>query len=487
MPFFTNNSIAWANMQISGGWARLAWVSGLIAVGLPLMMFGSMRISDEPNSTLTGWFVAMSIAQAILFLIVLPSRVHGAIKRDRTSKLIESHRLMPESSAAAVAGYIIGPNLLLLSCMGVVMILGLFIAQTAQQDPRGWLALHVAAAGLSMMMCCLVAFTAQYLPKFNPALLGLIFGPLTVNVGSLIPAIRVMFAPYTWGFAALQRGDVQVVHVIAFASQLACAIILFIGACRRYRRDDVVPLGFGWGMALVAIWVGLTLIGTRTERVWLIGPFNTDQMIGMAYVIGLSTAMLIAIGPVSSAATAVTRWKDRHAIDPYHIERRPIPLSLATLAVLGLLLTLLASAPAEVGILTGFQSTPQSREWIHFVLTSGVVGVFVLVVALLSHAAGRMKVPPAWLVLPWFGLTWILLPLIDAITAALQGEIESFPRGLSSASPPFCLGLIWKNQIQMAFVGLVAQAATLPMLLALWQGLKRMNSRRNESVEIASI
>jgi hypothetical protein len=388
---------------------------------------------------------------------------------------------MPESAPAAILGYILGPNLLLLSCMSVVLVIGLFIADTAKQDPSGWLALHCAAAGISLMMCCLVAFTAQYVPKFNPALFGFIFGPLAVNVGTVVPALRVMFSPYTWGFTSLQRGDIKVVHIVAFASQIALAVILFIGACRRYRRDDVVPLGFGWGSVLLALWIALTCIGTMGERVWIIGPFNTDQVVGISYVVGVSLAMLIAVGPVSSAASAIARWKDRRKIDRYHIERKPIPLVFAATAVLALLLILLTASPLEVGVLTGFQSTAQFRQPIHLVLTGVLIGIFVLSVALLSHAAGKTKVPPFWLILPWLGITWILLPIVDVVTAVMQGDVDAFPRGLSSASAPFCLGQIWKDQLNMALIGVVAQAATVLLLVAMWHGLKRMN-RRNTTV-----
>lgn len=476
MPLLTNNSIAWANLQISGGWTRIAWVAGLIAVGLPLLLFGSTRISLSPESTLAGWFTVMGVAQAVCFGIVIPSRVHGAIKRDRVSKLIESHRLMPESSAAAVAGYILGPNLLLLSCMGVVFVIGAFIANAAKQDLVGWVGVHAAAAGLSAMLCCLVAFSSQWLPKFNPAIFGLVFAPMAANLGSFIPALRVMFAPYTWQLTSLLRGEIRLTHIVAFASQILFAAILFIGATRRYRRDDVAPLGFGWGYVMLAMWVILTCIGTTSERVWALG-FNSDQVVGMSYVIGVSLAMLLAVGPIASAATAMSRWRQRRAIDAYDIQPRPISLPAASTLVLALLLCLLLAAPLGVGVLTGFQSTPAFRTPVHLAMTGAQVAVFVLSVALLSHAAGRMKLPAAWLIVPWLVLIWGVLPLTDLLIALMTGQIETFPRGLSSASAPFCLGLIWKDALPQALIGLVTQAALVPLQILFWVAIKRFNAK----------
>jgi hypothetical protein len=475
MPLLINNAIAWANLQISGGWSRVVWVTALIAIGLPLMLFGSMRISERPDATLTWWYHALALLQGILFGIVIPSRVHGAIKRDRLTKLIESHRLMPEGAASSILGYILGPNLLLLSAMGCVFVVGAFIAGAAGQDLRGWLALHSAAVGLSLMMCCLVTFTTQWLPKFNPALLGLIFGPMAIGVGSIVPALRVMFSPYTSGLAALQMGEIKVMHVVAFASQLTLAAILFVGACRRYRRDDMPPLGMWWGLALLTLWVALTCIGAMGERVWIVGPFNSDQVTGLSFVIGVASSLLLAIGPVSSAATAIARWRDRRAIDAYFIDREPLPLIAATMLVLALLLTLLLAAPLTVGTLAGFGINSTARQSTHLWLTGIVIVVFVLNISLLAFAAGRMRIPPAYLFVPWLILLWAALPILDGVTAAMQGDLESFPRSLSSASTPFTLGMIWNNDIPKAIVGVVAQVALIPLQLALWAGIKRFN------------
>ncbi len=478
MSVLTNNSIGWANVQITGGWSRIAWVCGAIAIGLPLLLFGSMRISEQPDATLAWWYHALSIVQGILFGIVIPTRVHGAIKRDRMNKLIESHRLMPESSAAAVAGYIFGPNLLLLAAMACVFVIGLFIASAANQDWRGWIALHAAGGGISFMMCCLVAFTTQWLPRFNPALFGFAFGPMAIGAGTIVPALRVMFSPYSSGFAALQMGEIKAIHIIAFASQFTLAVILFVGACRRYRRDDVPPLGFAWGFALLTLWVVLSCVGSLGERVWIIGPLNSDQVIGISYIIGVSTSMLLAVGPISSAAGAVARWRERRKIDAYFIDNHPLPLPLASLMVFVLLLSLLAAAPLTVGALSGWSTHGTPRQLIHFLLTALVIAVFVLSVALLAFAAGRMKIPTAYLFIPWLIVFWTLLPIIDASTAAMQGEIDAFPRLLSSASAPFCLGLIWKDEMSSALVGVVAQAAVIPLQIIFWNTIKRFNDRK---------
>src|SRR5690349_15562395 len=135
-----NNSIGWANFQISGGPMRAAWVATAVALFVPLLIFGTTQIEPEQSKkALEFWYVLLGILNGGILTLGLPGRVHGAMRRDRTTKLIESHRLMPTPAAHAVAGYLIGPNLLLLACAAVIFAIGLFVGQMAGQDLRGWM------------------------------------------------------------------------------------------------------------------------------------------------------------------------------------------------------------------------------------------------------------------------------------------------------------------------------------------------------------
>ena len=483
MSLVLNNSVGWACLQISGGWTRIAWICGVIAVAVPLLMFGSLQLEEGRSATtLAGWYTILGIVQGGLLGIGVPSRVHAAIKRDRVSKLIESHRLMPTPSGHAIAGYIVGSNILLLSCIATLFVIGLFIAVPANQDWRGWIALHAAAAGISATICCLVAFSTQWLPKFNPALFALIFGPTLGAVSAtFLPPLRVLLGPYVGpGFVDLQRGEINGGHVVSVAAQILLSAIFFIGACRRYRRDDVPALGFGWGFALLSLWIALTLIGVLAADPLAVGPFRGDEPAGIAYVVAVSLSMLLAIGPIASSAGATLRWTERKAADPHFIERRPTRLTLATLLVALVLLSLLLAAPREVGSLVDSRSRAD-LEKIHLVLTGVSIVLFVVTIAGLARAAARLRVPAAWLLIGWLLLVWVVPPLLDGLLTLVRGDYETYPHAFSAVSTPFCLGLLWSNQVGAAQLGLIAQAALLVGMVILWWTLKQSNMRRDRA------
>jgi hypothetical protein len=487
MSLVLNNSIGWSCLQMSGGWKRIGWICALIAVAAPLLIFGSLQLNSQNSaSTLSGWYVMLGILQGGLLGIGVPSRVHAAIKRDRVGKLFESHRLMPVPAGHAVAGYIVGSNLLLLACIGTLFLVGLIVSVPAQQDWRGWIAIHGAAAGLSATVCCFVAFSTAWLPKFNPALLGVILGPTLGAVSAtFLPPLRVLLAPYVTGFADLQRGTVTPDLVISIAAQVLLSAIFFVGACRRYRRDDVPALGFLWGFALLVLWIAMTLIGIlATEPLWRGRRGNESESV--SYIVAVSLSLLLAIGPIASSASAMLRWRERRATDPHFIEQRPTGLRVATLLVCVAVMSLLLAAPKQVGSLTssvyGVNTSP-----IHLWFSGAAIVLFILTIASLAQAAARMRFPALYLIIAWLILTWILPPMLDGVITLIRGNFETYPHALSAVSTPFAFGLIWADQIRQAQIGLGVQAVTVLSLAIAWIIIKRSNSRRRDPVLASAI
>lgn len=489
MSLVLNNSVGWACLQISGGWKRIAWVCALIAVAVPLLIFGSLQLNDTNTSgTLTGWYTMLGVIQGGLLGIGVPSRVHAAIKRDRIGKLIESHRLMPTPAGHAIAGYIVGANLLLLSCIATVFAIGLVISVPAAQDWRGWIALHAAGLGASVTVCCLVAFSTQWLPKFNPALFAIIFGP---SVGAMsatfLPPLRVLLAPYVGvGFFELTRGEVSGNLIVSVAAQILFSAIFFIGACRRYRRDDVPALGFWWGFALLSLWIALTLIGVLATDLRTRGPFGDTfaEQEAIAYIVAVTLSMLLAIGPITSSVAATLRWSERRARDPHFNERRPLPPVLASTLVGLVVLSLLLAAPPMVGSLATARDRTDMKP-IHLILTGVSIALTMLTVAALARAAARLRIPPVWLLVSWLGIVWVVPPVLDGLVTLMQGNYKTYPHTVSAVSTPFCLGLIWGNDTPAATIGLVVQAVILVLLWASWALLKRSNAKR-QKLDIAT-
>ena len=498
MSLLANNAIGWANLQITGGWRRLLWVMLALAVGLPLLIYGSTQF-DDPNPrtvarTMAGWLSILAFLQGGLLLVGVPSRVFGAIKRDRITRVIESHRLMPTPAAHAIAGYIVGPNLMLLSWVATIFAVGLVLAVPAQQDWRGWIALHVAALGVSAMLGCVIAFSAHWLPRFNPAVVTLFLFPAlsVMSATAMLPAARVLLAPYLGsGLAALQRGEINLLHVAGFASQALVSAILFIGACRRYRRDDVPALGFFWGWLLLALWILLGLLGSSDLLMWE-QPFGGSlgaQTDRLAFIIHLSLTLLMAMGPITAAAAASLAWRRRKSIDPHFIDRRPVGLLLATPATFAVLCLIALTAPRSVGPLAedydGFKSI-HGPGWFEFAMTFSQILVFVVTVALLAHGAARLTLQrSAFLIVPWIVLTWIVPPIMDLLLSYFAEQLSDLPTATSAVSPPLCIAAIWSGRHSAAIVGLATQAALAGLLGGGWVLLKRFNMRHPSSTREA--
>lgn len=478
-----NSAIGWANFQITGGAKRAIWCMAGVAVLVPLLIFGSTQIEPEGgNGALRFWFGLLGVTQGAILGLFLPGRVHAAIKRDRASKLIESHRLMPMPASHAIAGYILGPNLLLLGCSLVVFALGLFLAAEAGQSVEMWVGMNVGMGVLALTTCCLVAFLSNWLTRLNPAILLVLIGPL-VGIGSLtvVPALRVMSGSLLLGIPGVGAGTALTPELlVSFGSLLAFALILFVGACRRYRRDDVPALGFAWGFALLALWVGLTLfgiLGPEPGRQWISSRDRT-----LSFVVSTAASMLLAIGPIASASLASLNWGERKRTDPHFADRRPMPVAIASVIVFALLSLLLIASPRF------FQSiwpdrpmlTGDVRGWLEPALVLATLAAFVATVGLIAWAAGRLRVSAMGLLGTWIVVTWVLPPLADGarVIFSLDQRSVDFPTAIGAVSPPFGLGAIYFARWDAAVFGLVAQVALVPALVAAWFLLLRGRSRR---------
>ena len=497
------NAIAWSQFQIAGGWKWLLWSCGIVAVALPVLVLANAQSDPAQANTILGWWLWMILTlQGLLLLVVIPMRVFGAMKRDRTQKLIESHRLMPLSATRATLGYIVGPNLTLLAVVATVMLVGIVISIAGGRDVVSWLAQHAMLGILGLMMCCVSAFFGQAVSQVNPMALAPLLSPVAMLGMGLLPAWMLILTPLQGaGLYAIRAAELPLTTFFGFAAQVLFGLVFFVGAARRYRRDDKPALGVWWGLGLLLLWVCASLLGVMYADEMRGGMLRVKQDT-VVFVASLAASMLLAIGPVASASAGRIEWARRALIDPHNDERKPV--SVATTAVLatGVVALLLLVAPAEIRAASDALSgrfgqgwgnpmdaiTPEAApEPTHYLLTAAVVLLFAGTIALLTTLTMRIRMSPVKVNIAWVLLTWGVGPLVDLLArVALAGGGRrrtpiADPTLLTWSSPPGTLWAIWTGELNSACTGLSAQFGLL-VLVVLLLGIRARAARRRSEV-----
>src|SRR3989442_1269023 len=104
-----NNPIAWGHFKVRGGWRNHVWGTG----GYFLIIVGVITVTDRLNprgGMLRVWTSALLGLQLAVLVLYGCAVIGNAIRRDITTGVLESHRLMPVPSSAGVLGYLMGPS-----------------------------------------------------------------------------------------------------------------------------------------------------------------------------------------------------------------------------------------------------------------------------------------------------------------------------------------------------------------------------------------
>jgi hypothetical protein len=188
-----------------------------------------------------------------------------------------------------------------------------------------------------------VAFLPLAMPVGSRALLALVWVLIVSHMAhsgllALVPGLGMLFGPAigTTVFGIAMNGRVSPAHAISALAQVLVAVLCFVGAVRKYRRDDVLAWGPVMGLVVVAayglisltgisLWEQFRTLNSRSE----IAPFDAQLIIA---TIG---ALLAAALPVSAAAWLQTLWQRRKRLHDPAPNPRPIPvLLIATLAAI---------------------------------------------------------------------------------------------------------------------------------------------------------
>ena len=493
-----NNAIAYAQFRLQGGWKGTVIMVAVSLVGLAgLLSMGvvSALASGQPAAAVArDWPQGLVLLQVLLLLIIGTLRVTSAVRTDITNRMVESHRLMPMTPAAAVAGYAAGAPWAAIVLGSATFAFGSACALSAGAD----LSLYLLANLVLAVSAACVWVVATYLStahRFGVLVLIVVavFAVTGIDSGGpadLVPGLEVMTAPLLSRSALVLSGRLFSVAptAIAFAAQLAVAALCFRAAMRIYRTPGGMGMTPLLSLGLLAVWVAASYAGlTRPELFGLRLHSRSGLSSGDQLVASTVAAVLLAILPLSAAARADrVRW--RSPDDP---ARPPAWAAWATVLAAGVLvaaLPLLAIpsmhelrfrqpfSPLDTGSTNGLLPSAPFRAAGQMIVESpalvararsqtlAVVAVTVASLAGVLLVAYR-RVERAWLVvIIWLLLIWVVPLMVDAATSVdPQGRFGS----IASLSPVGALAEVWTWTDANAWPGITEQVivATLPSVL----------------------
>ncbi len=460
-----NNPIAWAHFKVRGGWKNHLWGTGGYLLLVTAVIVVTMRLNPI-GAMLTMWTTAMLGLQLAVFIPYGGTMISNAIRRDISSGLLESHRLMPVSSGTAIFGYLVGPTFQAVCLAAINFIIGTTTATLSGISIDTWLMVNVIV--ISFVAFLWVGFVFAAFVSKNA--FGILFGLMMfTTIGSsggvmeMVPALNVLITPLIGNsiFSLIQRGGpvATISYAWAFIAQLVFGSIFYLGAMRRYRRDDVPALGVTLGLLLLAAWIVTSAMGiARSNEFIYVGTLRRPVEYlsrSVPIIATLLSGMLLGLAAISAAARASAEWMRTLLASGRRPGDRPVsPLlisCLATLIVFPIVLVLKPRFNVQARIL-----------WPAFIV---VLSFFVSMNYLLRifYRAGRKA---AILLAMWIILTWLVPIGLDALR---HTQLSSDDRPLFSLASPWgeLIDLVSARPTGAVF-GLIFQAVIAVVLAALF-------------------
>src|SRR5687768_8249163 len=230
-----DSAFGWVQVRLRGGWFNLLATAAVYGMALGALMYFPARLLD-PKVTATyygGWVHGLLGLQAAVLLLFAGSRVTAATRLDFSTRMIESHRIMPAGAGSAVLGYLVGATSQGLCLAAVTFVLGLFAAGGAGLPQDRWLWANLVLALFAAFTWVVLAYFALF-AKVPFMLLLVPAGAFWLTQGALVtavPALGVLGSPLIgWSVFSLRVGGIDFPYGVAALSQLAIGAIFFEAA-----------------------------------------------------------------------------------------------------------------------------------------------------------------------------------------------------------------------------------------------------------------
>jgi hypothetical protein len=378
--------------------------------------------------------------QAACLILYIPGRLGTIVRADVTSKMIESHRLMPIPPTHAIAGYIMGAATQPLVFCGGIFFFGAMIAAAAGVSPARWAFASAVLLAFAAFVWAVFVYAA-FGGKIGTVVLGAFIGIPYLTQGyilTLVPGMTVLLSPIIGQSVFDLRGGTSATlpatYAISFAAQAFFAVVCFVAAARAYRSSIEVSLDTVLGVCLLLGWTGVSIAGLREwenfrPRGWRTESVETPIRVLASMIIGL----LAALVPVASNAYERMLWRRRIANDDPYPRRRPLGIAFVIAIAVAIILAI-AFAPPDMSV-----PEPQLLLRTTAILTVTLVALYFVFATTYRFTRTAVGAATGWIFVSW------ILPIGADLTRHALGELQvnQYLATTATCSPIGALIVLW--------------------------------------------
>lgn len=313
---YTPNAIWWAQMHLLGGPAKLFMFSAAYLALLVGAAVGFRHLNRSvPISTYCdSAILILTIVQSLLVIPGACNAVFRAFSRDVNTRMLESHRMSPSSSAGVICGYLLGPNIHLLSMYAIGVVVGTVIIRWGSIGVVQWIcgSLYMLLVAPLIWAVTLLVGMGRKKPVNPSTILFLVFICYPLILSS--PGVGMLSGVYAGYVGTRMMMGSTVVSPPAAAFLLLVAVGMTLvwsrAAMRRFRRPDLPAFDVVRGLGMLVIWLCASTLGTimlDESTLRSMGAVSAEMGIHFkhtALIVAATGGMIVALLPISAVAHA---------------------------------------------------------------------------------------------------------------------------------------------------------------------------------------
>jgi hypothetical protein len=491
----TNNAIAWAHFQLRGGLKGSLWFCGLYALAVIGFYIFAHNADPRGAGMPSGWTSMLLAIQTLSLVIFASSRISAAIRGDITSRMIESHRLMPTSPAMAIAGYLVGGASQPLMISATTFLLGLIISTTAGLQVDRWIlsnAVLLLFAGFVWSMIALGSFIST---AKGPMGMGWIFGVFGVTAFSqgmitiVLPAATILVSPLI-GRSIFTSGAGTAMPSLGYAAslvgQLVIGSLFFTAASRRYRSAELTGFTPAMALGLIITWTALSIFGILNWEELHPSVFSRRTQFGNDLIIiqatlSIGATTFLSLLPLAASSRFYRDWKLHQALNDPGLARRPIHPALVVL-VCALACTSIAFCIGEplinpLGRDYVFERLHLSKRVAAILSTALTVAAFLFSVSYIMRILHRGNARRTTWLIGLFIVFIVATPLIAEVVRNVISDMNNFKWSrMAGVSPVGAIILTWGGGEADPAPGILMQIAIAALLAILFHSTGKGNA-----------